>query len=252
MAWSVRAVPVFSSMTSIESVDCFVSVRDVAVDAGVVAVQARCSDRDGWSTQDGHSPAAFDTPEYRVHNHNRDRFDVEWIWDEQDPWSGWIEWVSYLSPRRRFGSSRRARTDQALGFFFFVDDAASSNGPNRLLTSVCLSVSSSSMLNVFKNNRRGNSNKLWPEQRKHRFAAATMLKMLLRSRCSRSGVNMPMFVVITGSMLVSWSENRLVNYVFFDLIDEQRDAMYESCQCLTIGWIQWVVKRKRREREKCG
>lgn len=179
--------------------------------------------------------------------------EIDSTWNEsemnENQWSGLIEWVSYRSPRKRFGSSRRARTDQALGFFF-VDDAASSNGPNRLLTTVCLSVSSSSMLNVFKNNRRGNSNKLWPEQRKHRFAAATMLKVLLRSRCSRSGVNMPMFVVITGSMLVSWSENRLVNDVLSDLIDEQRDEMYESCKCLTIGWIQWVVKRKE-EKEKC-
>jgi len=38
---------------------------------------------------------------------------------------------SYLSPRKRFGSSRRARTDHAFGFFF-VDDVASSHGPNRL------------------------------------------------------------------------------------------------------------------------
>jgi hypothetical protein len=36
----------------------------------------------------------------------------------------------YLSPRKRFGSSRLARTDHAFGFFF-VDDIASSHGANR-------------------------------------------------------------------------------------------------------------------------
>ncbi len=68
---------------------------------------------------------------------------------------------SYLSPRNRFGSSLRARTDHALGFFF-VDDVASSHGPNRLEndeSSLLLSISSS-IFNGFKNNRLGKSNKL--------------------------------------------------------------------------------------------
>ncbi len=68
---------------------------------------------------------------------------------------------SYLSPRKRLGSSRRARTDHAFGFFF-VEDIASSHGPNRLENgeSLLLLSSSSSISNGFKNNRLGKSNKL--------------------------------------------------------------------------------------------
>ena len=76
----------------------------------------------------------------------------------------------YLSPRKRFGSSRRARTDHAFGFFF-VDDVTSSHGANRfengeiLCLLLILSSSSSSISSGFKNNRRGKSNKLWPKNK---------------------------------------------------------------------------------------
>ena len=72
---------------------------------------------------------------------------------------------SYLSPRKRLGSSLRERTDHALGFFF-VDDTASSHEPNRFENGelLLLSSPSSSISNGFKNNRRGKSNKLTPTQ----------------------------------------------------------------------------------------
>ena len=73
---------------------------------------------------------------------------------------------SYLSPRKRLGSSLRERTDHALGFFF-VDDIASSHGPNRFENGeplLLLSSPSSSISSGFKNNRRGKSNKLIPAQ----------------------------------------------------------------------------------------
>jgi hypothetical protein len=67
---------------------------------------------------------------------------------------------SYLSPRKRLGSSLRARTDHALGFFF-VDDVASSHAANRLENGESLLLSGiSSISNGFKNNRLGKSNKL--------------------------------------------------------------------------------------------
>ena len=78
VAWSVPAVPVFSSTMSIESVDCFVYVHDVAVDVWVAVVQVIRSDHD-WTMADVHSSAEFDKQGYRAHNHNRDRFDAEWI-----------------------------------------------------------------------------------------------------------------------------------------------------------------------------
>ena len=138
----------------------------------------------------------------------------------------------YRSPRKRLGSSRRARTDQALDFFFADDGASSSNEPIRFDSRVFfVAVSSSSISNGLRNNRRGKSNKLWPRQSfQDEYISKKTTRILLRSMWNRSGVNIPIFVIFAVVVVLRW------RWWFFV------SCVHPTTKFETKNWYQWIIE----------